>query len=82
NLITAGDEGVSENLSSVVKDDGSEDAAAGAVKGNESQATEGVLPPPISHIATKGGGISSAWYKSFDPIAFVERNLLMEGDST
>ncbi|MCI82058.1 hypothetical protein A2U01_0103332, partial [Trifolium medium] len=74
-------EGVSENLSSVVKDAGSEDAAAGAVKGNdsqatESQATEGVLPPPISHIATEGSGISSAWDKSFDPIAFVERNLL------
>ncbi|MCI35707.1 hypothetical protein A2U01_0056928, partial [Trifolium medium] len=35
------------------------------------------ISPPVA----AAGGSSSAWRDSFDPIAFVERNLLMKGDS-
>ncbi|MCI74042.1 hypothetical protein A2U01_0095306, partial [Trifolium medium] len=63
-----------------VKDVSLKYATVDAVKDATSQAaTEDVLPPPV---AAEGGSTSSAWDKSFDPVAFVERNLLMEGDST
>ncbi|PNX84375.1 hypothetical protein L195_g040435, partial [Trifolium pratense] len=48
------------------------------VKEGDSQATtEESVPPPAAAVNR-----TSAWDGSFDPLVFVERNILMDGDST
>ncbi|MCH79616.1 zinc finger protein [Trifolium medium] len=61
------------------KDASLKDVTAEVIKDVVSHsAVEDAPPPPVA----EDGGSSSAWDKSFDPIAFVERNLLLEGDSS
>ncbi|MCI38132.1 hypothetical protein A2U01_0059360, partial [Trifolium medium] len=47
----------------------------------DAQAIKDTVPPPAA-TAADGANKASAWEKSFDPIAFVERNLIMKGDSS
>ncbi|MCI51058.1 hypothetical protein A2U01_0072302, partial [Trifolium medium] len=77
---TAGeDTSTQEGVSDALKDTAVKDVAENVVKGTE--AIKDAVPSPATVVANDGDK-PSVWENPFDPIAFVERNLIMKGDSS
>ncbi|MCI25349.1 hypothetical protein A2U01_0046540, partial [Trifolium medium] len=78
--VQSGGESAYEGLSEGMTDTGPKGVVSEVVKDAGSRmVTEEIVPPPV---AAESGGDSSAWDSSFDPLAFVQHNILMSGDST
>ncbi|MCI02826.1 hypothetical protein A2U01_0023860 [Trifolium medium] len=80
---TAGEDTVvQEGVSDVQQDAAVMDMAESAVvEIDTTEAIRDTVPPP-NVVSAGDGNRSSAWEETFDPIAFVERNLVMTGDSS
>ncbi|MCH89653.1 hypothetical protein A2U01_0010553 [Trifolium medium] len=73
---------VQEGVSDVQRDAAMKDVVESAVMEiDTTEANKDTVPPPVV-VSAGDGDKPSAWEETFDPIAFVERNLVMQGDSS